>query len=572
MRDRTKTAVSLFAALAAIAATPAIANGQASRSLAGWQHAVIYEVYPRSFGDTNGDGIGDLNGITEHLDYLADLGIDAIWITPFYPSPQVDFGYDISDYKTIDPRYGTMADFDRLVAEANKRNIRIVTDLVLNHTSDQHPWFLESRSSQKNPKADWYVWHDAKPGGKPPNNWQSGFGSSAWQWSAMRGQYYYHMFYREQPDLNWNNRDVRNAMYDIMRFWLKRGVAGFRLDAVDMLFEDRLFRDERVIGGVDAFGGPLVAHEYTANLPEVHGVLRELRRVTDEFPDRVLIGETYVPDVLELAKMYGTKNDELQLPMDTPFGFLNRLSADGLRSKLREASTQLKGNDPLFVFDNHDNPRSWNRYGDGVHDAAIARLLAILLLTPRCAALLYYGEEIGMANNDPARREDVRDPIGISGWPREKGRDGERTPMQWDAGPHAGFSNAPATWLPVAPNYKERNVAAERRDPDSLFNFYKTLIHLRKTNAALRDGNFILVNDTDHDVLSYLRRSSDGKVVLVAVNLSAGNRRVSFDLRAQGVNGSRAVTLLSSYAKQGQSTDLKGMVLPPYGGWVGQIQ
>jgi alpha-glucosidase len=567
-----KSALSLFAALAAIALTSAIANGQTSRSWAGWQHAVIYEVYPRTFGDTNGDGIGDLNGITEHLDYLADLGIDAIWITPFYPSPQVDFGYDISDYQTIDPRYGTMADFDRLVTEAKKRNIRIVIDLVLNHTSDQHTWFLESRSSRNNPKAAWYVWHDAKPDGKPPNNWQSVFGRSAWQWSAMRGQYYYHMFYREQPDLNWNNRDVRNAMYDVMRFWLKRGVAGFRLDAVDMLFEDRLFRDERVTGGVDAFGGPMVAHEYTANLPEIHDVLRELRRVTDEFPDRALIGETYVPDVRELAKMYGAKNDELQLPMDTQFGFLNRLSADGFRSKLREAANQLNGNNPLFVFDNHDNPRSWNRYGDGVHDAAIARLLAILLLTPRCASLLYYGEEIGMANNDPKRREDVRDPIGISGWPKEKGRDGERTPMQWNGGRQAGFSNASRTWLPVAPNYKERNVAAERRDPDSLFNFYKTLIRLRKTNAALRDGGFVLVNETDHDVLSYLRKSSAGTAVLVALNLSAETRKVSFNLRAQGVPGRHAVTLLSSYAKPGQSADLEGIVLPAYGGWVGQIQ
>ena len=526
-----------------------------------WQNAVIYEIYPRSFGDTNGDGIGDLNGITKHLDYLKGLGVDAIWITPFYPSPQVDFGYDISDYRAIDPQYGTMADFDRLVAEARKRNIRVVTDLVLNHTSDQHPWFVESRSSRTNPKAGWYVWHDGKANRQPPNNWQSIFGHSAWQFEPKRGQFYYHAFYKEQPDLNWTNRDVRNAMYDVARFWMKRGVAGFRLDAVTSLFEDPRLRDEPVARpGLNAYGEPILTREYTDNLPELHDVLRELRRVTNEFPGVVLIGETYVPSVEELAKMYGAKNDELHFPMDTQLGFVNQLSAEAFRRKLREAETRLNGNIPLFVFDNHDNPRSWSRYGDGKNDLAIAKLLATLLMTPRCAALMYYGQEIGMENNDPKRKEDVRDPIGKSGWPKEKGRDGERSPMQWDSGPNAGFSTAKTTWLPVAPGYMARNVAAEANDPDSLLNYYRTLTRLRKTDAALRDGDFALVNEADTNVLAFLRKAANGTAILVALNFTPASRTVSFNLEPQGVPGRQMTTVLSSFSKAGQSSSLRGLV------------
>ena len=532
-----------------------------------WRRVVIYEIYPRSFGDSNGDGVGDLNGITRRLDYLADLGVDAIWLTPFYPSPQVDFGYDISDYRAIDPQYGTMADFDRLVAEARKRNIRVIADLVLNHTSDKHPWFVESSSSRTNARADWYMWQDGKGHGRPPNNWQSLFGHSAWQWNPKRKQFYYHEFYKEQPDLNWRNPAVRAAMYDVERFWMKRGVAGFRLDAITTLFEDPQLRDERVQPGVNAFGDPVVSREYTDNLPEVHDVLRELRQVSDELPDRVLIGETYLPNVQELAKMYGAKNDELQLPMDTQLGFLNRISADGFRSVLRDAETGINGNTPLFVFDNHDNRRSWNRYGDGAHDAAIARLIATLLLTPQCSALVYYGQELGMENNDPQRKEDVRDPIGVIGWPKDKGRDGERTPMQWSAGATAGFSTGASTWLPVAPGYKERNVAVERPDPNSLLNFYKALIRLRKKNSALRDGAFALVNASDHNVLSYLRKAGDGTAVLVVLNCTASAQTVSFYLPSK-----EAATLVSSFAKTGRPVDLKRLMLPPYGSWVGQLQ
>src|SRR5258708_2626344 len=534
------------------------APAHASRDLTWWKNAVIYEIYPRSFADTNGDGIGDLNGIIQHLDYLQDLGCDAIWITPFCPSPQVDFGYDIADYENIEPQYGTLADFDRLVAECSRRHIRVIADLVLNHSSDRNSWFQESRASQTNPKADWYIWHDAKPDGSPPNNWQSVFGHSAWTWEPARGQYYYHKFFTQQPDLNWRNPEVRRTMYDVARFWMKRGVAGFRLDAIGTLFEDPLFRDEPLTGGVNAFGDPNIDGIYTENLPEVHDVLRELRQVSDEFKGRVLIGETYTGSVGELLSYYGAANDELQLPMDTQHGFIDQLSADAFRQALREAETQLNGNVPLFVFDNHDSRRSWDRYGDGVHDLAIAKLIATLLLAPRGAVLLYYGQEIGMRNNDPTSLDQVLDPVGRIGWPDYIGRDGERTPMQWNAGPNAGFSSGPSTWLPVGPDYPVRNVEVESQDPASLLNYYKTLIRLRKENPALRDGVLTLVDETNSNVLSFLR-SGGGNTVLVAMNLTASPQTVRLD------PGSSLTILASSFDSPERSITMAQFELPAFG-------
>jgi alpha-glucosidase len=536
-----------------------------------WRNAVIYEIYPRSFADTNGDGIGDLNGITAHLDYLQGLGVDAIWLTPFYPSPQVDFGYDISNYEAIDPQYGTMADFDRLVAEATKRGIKVIDDMVLNHTSDQHPWFKESASSRKNPKANWYVWHNADAKGRPPNNWQSIFGHSAWQWSEKRKQFYYHDFYKEQPDLNFRNRAVRNAMYDTMRFWLDKGVAGFRLDAVSSLFEDFQLRDEPYLEGIDAYGERKLSQIYTANLFEVHEVLRELRRVTNEYPGRVLIGETYLSNVIDLARMYGRNRDELQLPMDMQLGFLNKLSVPDFRSKLFEAETELNGNVPLFAFDNHDNIRSADRYGDGEHDDAIQRLLATLLLTPRDAALLYYGEEIGMVTNTPTSVEDVRDPIGRIGWPNEKGRDGERTPMQWNNDTNAGFGGARKPWLPVGGNYRTVNVSAESREPDSLLNYYKRLIRLRKENEQLREGDFVLTNEKSDTVLSYVRLTRNGQAVIVAMNFTDQPQTVNIDLTSRGIKGQHVKTLLASF-KGADPTDLEHMTLAAFGSYVGQVE
>jgi alpha-glucosidase len=568
---RTRRTVALNAALLVAAALAFGQNRRATGTDAQWwKHAVLYEIYPRSFGDTNGDGIGDLNGITAHLDYLKDLGVDGVWITPFYPSPQVDFGYDISDYRAIDPQYGTMADFERLVAEASKRNIRVITDLVLNHTSDQHAWFKESSSSRANPKAGWYVWRDGRPNRRPPNNWLSIFGGSAWQYVPTRNQFYYHAFYKEQPDLNWRDREVRNAMYDVMRFWMKRGSAGFRLDAITSLFEDPQFRDESYLPGTTPFGDRRVSREYSDNLPEIHDVLREVRKVTDEFPGRVLIGENYLPNVGELAKMYGKNHDELQLPMDLQYGFINQLSAPLFREKLREAETQLNGNMPLLVFDNHDNRRSWNRYADGKHDAAIAKLVATLLLAPRGTALLYYGQEIGMPNNDPKSKAEVRDPIGIIGWPKEIGRDGERTPMQWSAAPNAGFSNGAKTWLPVGPDYRTRNVAVESKDPNSMLNYYKALIRLRRQNSAMRDGALELIDEQNPNVLAFLRRSG-AAVLLVAMNFTDAPQAAPYDLASKGVRGTKLRKLLSSFQGPGPS-DVSAVKLPAYGAYIGAVE
>src|SRR5271154_1308858 len=477
-----------------------------------WKHAVIYEIYPRSFQDSNGDGIGDLNGITQRLDYLQSLGVDAIWLTPIYPSPQVDFGYDISDYENIDPQYGTLADFDRLVAEAKKRNIRIIMDMVMNHTSDKHKWFIESESSKTNPKRDWYVWRDGKGVGAdgkplPPNNWVSLFGGSAWEYDAKTKQFYYHEFYKQQPDLNWRNPAVEKAMFDSCRFWLDRGVAGFRLDAIPTLFEDLQLRDEPLTSGTNAYGDPNLSDIYTNNLPEVHDVIRRLRSLIDSYPgDRVLIGETYLPNIQELDKWYGSaKHDELQLPMDMQVGFEPKLDANEFRKRIADAETKLHGSQPLFVFDNHDNPRSAARYGDGVHDQAIEKMLATILFTTRSAALMYYGEELGMVTTTPTRKEDVKDPIGITGWPKEKGRDGERTPMQWSDSKDAGFSTAATTWLPVAPDYTTVNVKTEEGEPDSLLNWNKKLIAMRRRDPTLRDGKQIMIDERNPSVLSYVR-------------------------------------------------------------------
>jgi alpha-glucosidase len=393
-----------------------------------WKHAVVYEIYPRSFADSNGDGMGDIKGITSKLDYLKGLGVDALWLTPCYPSPQVDFGYDISDYTTIAPEYGTMADFDELVAEARKRNIRIIMDLVMNHTSDKHPWFVESSSSKDNPKRDWYIWRDGGGETTPPNNWTSIFGHSAWKFDPRTNQYYYHFFYPEQPDLNWRNPEVRKAMYDVAKFWLDRGVAGFRLDAIGTLFEEPDLPDNPVLAGKNKFGDPNTEWIHNDHLPEVHDVLKELRKVLDSYPDdRVLIGETSGKDVTDLCTMYGKNLDEIQLPMNFFFAYINKLSPTEFRTRIGEWDKNPSGGWPLYFFSNHDQVRHYVRYGDKVNNDDIAKLTATMLLTLRGTPLLYYGEELGMENNDPKTKEAVQDPIGKLGWPEEIGRDGERT-------------------------------------------------------------------------------------------------------------------------------------------------
>jgi alpha-glucosidase len=541
-----------------------------------WHDAVIYEIYPRSFQDSNGDGIGDLNGITQRLDYLQALGVDAIWIGPMFPSPQVDFGYDISDYENVDPQYGTLADFDHLLAEARRRNIRIILDMVLNHTSDQHPWFKGAAASRSDPRHDWYVWNDGVKDASgtlhPPNNWISLFGGSAWQWAPAVNQYYYHEFYRAQPDLNWRNPAVERAMLDTLRFWLDRGVTGFRLDAITTLFEDAQLRNEPEQSGVNAQGDPIVTRIYTDNLPEVHGVIRRMRKMVEGYPaDRVLIGETYLPNTAELDKWYGgARHDELHLPMDMLLGFTNKLDAPTLRSRLLEVQTQVHGSQPLLVFDNHDNIRSWDRYGDGAHNAEIAKIIATLLLTSRATALLYQGEEIGQVTTVPTRVEDVRDPIGITGWPKEKGRDGERTPMQWDtSNAQAGFSSNSKTWLPVPAGYEAVNVKSELADPDSLLNWHRRLIAMRRARRALATGRMVMLDVQNANVLSYARVAKDGQAILVALNMSAAPQTISLDVKSAGVRQATLSTQMMSLASMERPVAASAITLPPYGAWVG---
>ncbi len=560
-----------------------------------WKNAIIYEIYPRSYQDTNGDGIGDLNGITARLDYLKDLGVDAIWLTPCYPSPQVDFGYDISDYKNIDPQYGTLADFDKLVAEAGKRHIRLIMDMVMNHTSDKHEWFLQSRSSRDNPYRDWYVWHDPSassgqvPGqaatdkGAPPNNWQSYFGHSAWEWDAATRQYYYHKFYIQQPDLNWNNPKVHEAFKQIVGFWLKRGVGGFRFDAINTLFEDPTLADEGIVKDEDgkprtnAYGDPVLDDTKTSNLPGLHPVVQEMRAYMDtfgsnEFPGtRVLIGETYMPNIAELAKMYGPADKpEFQLPMDTQVGMIDKLDVATFRGKLIDVETQIAHNTPLLLFDNHDNARLDKRYGDGVHDTDIQRVISTILFASRGAALFYYGDEIGMKTTPPTRKADVKDPIGITGWPREKGRDGERTPMQWDASGNAGFTKG-TPWLPVPPSAATINVEAEKSDPNSLLAWYQSLIRLKKTNPAVAGGANIMLDAENTKVLSWLRQAPKAAEVVVTVNFTSAPQTVNLAAGGSGLKPAHLHTLLKTPGGP-DPVSLSRIALGPYGVYIGELR
>jgi alpha-glucosidase len=560
-----KSVILLFVSF--LLSLPALAQNKIATDAEGhawWQHAVFYEIYPRSFADSNNDGTGDLNGITSKLDYLKSLGVDAIWITPCFPSPQVDFGYDVSDYENIDPQYGTLADFDRLAREAKKRNIRIILDFVVNHTSDKHPWFVESRSSLTNPKRDWYMWRDGKQPGQPPNNWTSTFGGSAWKLDPSTNQYYYHYFYPEQPDLNWRNPEVEKAMFDVTRWWYKRGVSGFRLDAVDTLYEDPALKDNPLKGGTNKFGDPEEDEIYDKRLPEVHDALKRLRKVADE-NDAVLIGETWTHDVDELRQYYGEHSDELQMPMDLMFATVNKLSAPDFRTQI--SAVDSAGGWPVFVLSNHDIVRSYVRYGDGVHNDAIAKLMAALYLTLRGTPILYYGEEIGMTNNNPTRKEDVKDPIGKLGWPNEKGRDGERTPMQWSSATNAGFSTA-QPWLPVPGSSKTYNVESESRQPDSILDWYKRLLKLRHTEPALLEGKWLALNETDPNVLAYLRTYQD-QTMLVALNMSGSPQKVHFDVAAQGLSP-KAKTVLSTTAGTVLSAT-SDLTLEPFGVYVGRL-
>lgn len=524
---------------------------------------MFYELYPRSFADSNDDGIGDLKGITSKIAYLRTLGVDAVWLTPCFPSPQVDFGYDVSNYEDIDPIYGSLADFDDLVDQGKQSHLSIILDFVVNHTSDQHPWFVDSRSSRQSRHRDWYIWHDGRENRQPPNNWVSLFGGPAWTYDPKTSQYYYHYFYPQQPDLNWRNPKVEAAMLDVTRWWYRRGVAGFRLDAVDTIFESPTLTDNPVLPGLNKLGDPVTVEKYNRRLPENHEVLKKLRRVANEF-DAVLVGETWTDDVASLAEYYGAHDDELQLPMNFLFATVNRLSPAGFRAQI--ASAEATGKWPVYLLGNHDIVRSYDRYGDGLHNDAIAKLMAAFYLSLRGTPILYYGEEIGMQNSDPRRREDVKDPIGVRGWPREKGRDGERTPMQWTSEANAGFTHG-EPWLPLPATFVTHNVETESRDPDSILSVYRRVLALRRSNLALRNGTYEAVNKDDQRILAYLRMFGD-EVVLVALNMSNTNQRLRPDLRSHGLVPFHLTRLL---ATQGASATRATVALPPFSAFIARV-
>jgi alpha-glucosidase len=501
-----------FAPIAASAAPKADAHPW-------WANAVIYEIYPRSFQDTNGDGIGDLKGVTQRLDYLEKLGVDAIWLTPFFPSPNKDFGYDVADYTNVSPEYGTMADWDELTREARKRGIRVLVDFVLNHSSDQHAWFRESRSSRNNPKRDWYVWKDPAPDGGPPTNWESIFGGSTWEYDKATGQYYYHIFYKEQPDLNWANPELRKAMHDVVRFWLDHGASGFRLDATPYLFEDPNWPNDP-----DVKGGPLPGLKpYNSNLPATRAALRDLRKLTDSYPgQRVLLGENAISNIEDLRRIYGANADEINLPMDFLYTGVQSLDAATFKARIDEAHLQLDGLPPVFHFSNHDTSRQWTRFGDGVNDDRIARLTAAMTLTLRGTALMYYGEELGMADLPADLLKDF--PLGPKRTVADK-RDPERSPMQWTGGAGVGFTTG-SPWLPVHPNRATVNAERQLTDSGSMFQWYARLLQLRRKHPALRDGAYVPLQSGNRDVVAYARGTPSGTGVLVLLNMSGQRQRL----------------------------------------------
>ncbi|MFW5684186.1 MAG: alpha-amylase family glycosyl hydrolase [Spirochaetota bacterium] len=488
-----------------------------------WKQAVFYQIYPRSFADSNGDGIGDLTGITERLDYLAgspdSLGVNALWISPFYPSPMADFGYDVADYTDVDPRFGTLADFDRLLEGCHRRGLRVIIDLVLNHTSDEHPWFQEARRSRDNPYHDWYLWHAERR----PNNWKSAFElSSAWWPNDATGEYYLGTFTRHQPEVNWRNPDLRAAMFDVMRFWLDRGVDGFRLDVVNWFLKDELMRSNpRSLRAVpDLFQH----HVYDRNRPETIEICREMRALADSYGERVLVGEIYTQDVSIAASYYGPRGDGLHMAFNFDFLFQPWNAARFARSAREWYSALPEGAWPNFTLSNHDQPRHISRFGSGRTALARAKIAATMLLTLRGTPFLYYGEELGM-ENAKIPRDRLHDPLGKRAWPLPFGRDPERTPMQWDASPAAGFTTG-TPWLPVHENYVERNVGLERGDPASLLTLYRHLLAVRSELEELRVGEIEFIAEGAHGLLAYRRFvPGEPREAVIVLNFAGRHRR-----------------------------------------------
>lgn len=492
-----------------------------------WQKGIIYQIYPRSFMDSDGDGIGDLKGIISKLDYLKDLGIKGVWVSPIYPSPMADFGYDVSNYTGIHPMFGNMEDFDRLVKETHKRKMKLILDLVPNHSSIEHPWFNESRSAKNDPKRDWYIWRAPQPDGGPPNNWLSVFGGSAWEYDEKTGQYYYHAFLKEQPDLNWRNPEVQQAMLDVMRFWLKKGVDGFRVDVMWHMIKDEKLRDNPPNPDYNEKMNSYSRHlpSYSTDQDEVHDIVRKMREVVDEFDDRLLIGEIYLP-VSKLVRYYGEDNQGAHLP----FNF-QLLELPWEAKKIEAAINDYEGALPAegwpnWVLGNHDKSRIATRIGKEQ-----AKVAAMLLLTLRGTPTIYYGDELGM--EDARIPEDkIMDPQALNEPGVGKSRDPERTPMQWDDSRNAGFTTG-EPWLPIMDSYKAINVKAQWEQKEGMLNFQRRLIDLRNKEPALHIGEHIPVY-TENNLLSYIRNFKNRKFLMVLnLNDSAENFSPDFDWKGK---------------------------------------
>jgi alpha-glucosidase len=515
-----------------------------------WQRGVIYQVYPRSFQDSNGDGIGDLNGIAGRLDHLVGLGVDAMWISPIFLSPMADFGYDVADYRAVDPIFGSLADFDRLLAAAHAKGLRIILDFVPNHTSDQHPWFVESRSSRTNAKRDWYVWRAPRGDGGPPTNWLSEFGGPAWTLDAVTGEYYYHAYLKEQPDLNWRTPAVRAAMLDVLRFWFQRGVDGFRVDAIHQLIEDDRLRDNPPDANWRPGMSPArrLLRAYTMDQPEVHEAIAAMRQVADSFGDKVMIGEAYLP-IDRLMAYYGVDLTGFQLPfnfhlMSTPW------TPTAVAALIQAYERALpKGGWPNWVLGNHDRSRVASRLG-----CEQARVAAMLLLTLRGTPTIYQGEEIGMTDV-AISPEQVVDPWEKNVPGLGLGRDPVRTPLPWDASPKGGFTSG-EPWLPLGPEHDRVNVASEARDPQSVLSLYRALLALRRREEALVTGQWEPVAAGEQVLLYERRRGS--RAVGVALNMTARASEAS-------IAGPATVLLSTHLDRTGRETSPKLRLRPHEG-------
>lgn len=514
-----------------------------------WQTGILYQIYPRSFMDSDGDGTGDLKGIQSRLDYLEWLGVEAIWLSPIFPSPMADFGYDVANYVDIDPLFGRLVDFDQLLADAHRRGMKVLLDLVPNHSSDEHPWFQEARSARNSAKRDWYIWRDPAPDGGVPNNWESYFGGSAWTFDEPTGQYYLHLFHRKQPDLNWRNPAVRAAIYAAMRFWLDRGVDGFRVDVIWLLLKDEQFRDNELNPNWKEGDFPIDRYQlvHTADLAEVHAIVREMRQVLDQYDERVMIGEIYLP-VPRLMMYYGEAQDEAHLPFNFQLITLP-WNAQIIREAVDTYEDALpQGGWPNWVLGNHDQHRIASRVG-----REQARVAHMLLLTLRGTPTCYYGDEIGMRDvNIPAHL--IQDPQGKHS-PAHT-RDPERSPMQWDSGHTAGFTTG-VPWLPIADDYATNNVEVERDDATSMLALFRRLVELRRTLPALTIGSHHSVDTGSDEVFAYLREHGNQRV-LVVLNFAGDSR--DLDLSRVSVSGR---VLCTTYMDGDENLNLGYLTLRP---------